>query len=79
MTPTRTWLWLIALSAGSTLASLLTPGTALTLAILALALAKARLILRHYLGLAQAPAVSRVFTLVLGVVVLAMAGLALAA
>lgn len=71
---TRAWLWLLTLSAGSTLLSLavsrgLMSGALATLGgalILALAWAKARWILVAYLRLSEAPALRRGFTLVLG-------------
>ncbi|MCB1428142.1 MAG: cytochrome C oxidase subunit IV family protein [Nitratireductor sp.] len=83
MNPTRAWLALVALSAASTfLASpvLSLPGMTgawLALPILLLAWAKARLILREYLGLATAPGWSRGFSLVLGLYMLLMMGLAI--
>jgi hypothetical protein len=80
MTVTRAWAALVALSALSTAAAAgLPPGRLLSLAVLALAWAKARLILDRYLGLAQAPAISRGFALVLALVMLLLAALALAA
>lgn len=49
------------------------------LVILGLAWMKAQVILRTYLGLAQAPSWSRGFALVLGLYMLGMMGLAVAA
>ncbi|MDA7964485.1 cytochrome C oxidase subunit IV family protein [Ruegeria sp.] len=64
--PTRAWLWLLALSLGSTLLTLLPiPGAVLAGGILILALIKARLILACYLDLAQSTPWLRGFTLVL--------------
>lgn len=80
MTATQGWLALVALSAGSTaLAWLGGAGAVAALAILALAWIKAQIILRVYLGLAQAPGWGRGFALVLagfmiGVMALAAAG-----
>lgn len=66
------WILLMALSLGSTLASLVEGGVALGLVILAIAMLKARVILLQYLDLARAPewraaatAVPVVFTLLL--------------
>lgn len=76
----RTWAGLIALSlltAAVTAGDL--PRAALVVAVLALAGMKARLILRHYLELRQAPAWARGFDLVLMGLLMAFAGLALAA
>jgi len=78
MRPTRTWLWLLTLTAGSTLiAASGTTGRGLAAAVLALAFAKAELILRHYLHLARVPAIARGVTLGLGLFVALAAGLAL--
>lgn len=82
-TLTRAWIWLVALSLGSTalsvaVASGATGGrlaTAAGAAILALAWAKARLILTRYLGLAEAPFWRRGFEIVLGLYALGMLGL----
>ena len=80
MTVTRAWAALLALSALSTAAAAgLPPGRGLALAVLALAWVKARLILDHYLRLAQAPSLSGGFALVLALVMLLMAALAVAA
>ncbi|MEZ5676126.1 Cytochrome C oxidase subunit IV [Thalassovita litoralis] len=79
MTITQAWLFLIALSLGSTvLAWSGVAGGWAALAILALAWIKAQIILRRYLGLAQAPSWSRGFALVLGLYMLGMMGLAAA-
>lgn len=80
MTPTKAWMALILMSAGSTaLAHFGATGALAALAILALAWMKAQVILREYLGLAQAPGWSRGFALVLGLYMLGMMGLAIAA
>lgn len=75
MTATRAWMYLVALSAGSTvIATSGQAGLAASLIILMLAWAKARIILRSYLGLAAAPAWARGFALALaGYMLLAMA------
>ncbi len=80
MTATQGWLTLVALSAASTLIAW-SGGTGawVALAILALAWAKAQIVLNVYLGLAQVPGWSRGFALVLGLFMLAARGLALAA
>lgn len=80
MSVTQAWLLLIALSLGSTVLAWTGAGGALAaLAILGLAWMKAQIILRTYLGLAQAPSWSRGFALVLGLYMLGMMGLAVAA
>lgn len=83
----RAWAWLLALSLGSTVLAILqgrgiVQGAGLTVCgafIFALACAKARLILRWYLGLAAAPRWQRGFDLVLGLYAALMLGLYLAA
>ena len=84
MTATQGWLTLVALSAASTLIAWSGgagggTGAWVALAILALAWAKAQIVLNVYLGLAQVPGWSRGFALVLGLFMLAAMGLALAA
>lgn len=77
MTLTRAYLALLALSAASTaVAASGLSGRWLALLVLALAWAKARLILNRYLGLAQAPAIARGFALVLGLFMALVMGLA---
>jgi hypothetical protein len=77
---TRAWLWLVALSAAATaLAASGLQGPGFALAVLGLAAAKSHLILRDYLGLAEAPGWLRAFDLGLAALFLAFAGLALAA
>lgn len=77
---TKAWAWLLALSAASTaLAASGAAGAALTLPVLALSGLKAHLILRDYLQLSTAPAWLRGFDLGLTLLILAFAGLALAA
>jgi len=71
---TRAWVWLVALSLGSTVIATLVgrgllSGTQVTIAgaaILLLAWLKARVILDRYLGLAAAPFWHRGFSIVLG-------------
>jgi len=83
---TAAWLFLLALSAGSTGLSVAVArgaldGTAARLvgaAILALAWAKARTILDAYLRLAEAPALRRGFALTLALYALVLLGLYLA-
>lgn len=76
MTATRGWLILVALSGGSTLIAWSGgTGTVVTLTILALAWAKAQIVLNVYLGLAKVPGWSRGFALVLGLFMLAAMGL----
>lgn len=78
--PTRAWLILLALSAASTaLAASGHGGAAVTLPILVLAGLKAHVILRDYLGLSVAPGWLRGFDLGLTLLILAFAGLSLAA
>lgn len=78
--PTRAWIFLIALSMGSTLIALSgQSGLLASLAILLLAWGKARVILRQYLGLAQAPGWSRGFSLVLAIYMIVAMGLTAAA
>lgn len=80
MTVTRAWLWLLALSAASTLlAASVEAGAWFVIAVLALAGAKARLILSSYLGLAAAPAIRTGFDLVLAGLLVLFAGLTIAA
>lgn len=77
---TKAWALLIALSGASTaLAASGVTGVAPTLPILILAGLKAHLILRDYLGLSVAPGWLRGFDLGLALVILAFAGLSLAA
>ena len=77
---TKAWAWLLALSAASTaLAASGLGGASLALPILALAGLKAHVILRDYLGLAVAPGWLRGFDLGLTFLILAFAGLSLAA
>ncbi|MCB2128183.1 MAG: hypothetical protein KDE03_03685 [Rhodobacteraceae bacterium] len=77
MTATQGWLTLVALSAGSTLIAWGGgTGAWVNLAILALAWAKAQIVLNVYLGLAKVPGWSRGFALVLGLFMLAAMGLA---
>jgi hypothetical protein len=78
MTPTRAWAWLLALSALSTAAASLPQGVPLAVGVLALAWLKAQVILGAYLRLSQAPDIARGFALVLGLVLAAFAGLAVA-
>lgn len=80
MTLTRAWLWLLAFSAASTLlAASVDAGAGFVIAVLALAGAKARLILSSYLGLAAAPAILTGFDVALAALLLLFAGLAIAA
>lgn len=80
MTITHAWAALIALSAASTaLAASGATGDAFTLAVLALAGFKARVILKYYLGLAAAPNWQRGFDLVLTLILALFAALAVAA
>lgn len=79
----RAWIWLLALSAGSTILALavsrgavLGAGSAAAgAAILVLAWAKAEVILARYLGLAQAPFWHRGVRLVLGLYAAGLLGL----
>lgn len=79
----RAWLWLVALSLGSTLIATAVSrgaleGRVLQIAgatILALAWAKARVILDRYLGLAAAPFWHRGFSIVLGLYCLGLLAL----
>jgi cytochrome c oxidase subunit IV len=78
MTVTRAWIILVGLSALSTLAAASgIEGRWLAAAVLVLAGVKARVILNHYLHLAQAPEIARGFSLVLGLVIALMIGLAI--
>jgi hypothetical protein len=80
MSPTRAWAALVILSAGSTgLAVVEASGVLPVLAVLALAWVKARIILRHYLGLGLAPAWSRGFGLALALYMILVMGLVVAA
>lgn len=80
MTVTRAWFLLLALSGASTLlAASGLAGAAFTVAVLALAGAKARLILSSYLGLDAAPAIRFGFDLALAALLVLFAVLALAA
>lgn len=77
---TKAWVLLLALSAAATaMAASGLAGAALALPILMLAGLKAHVILRDYLGLASAPGWLRGFDLGLALLILAFAGLALAA
>ncbi|HBZ45279.1 MAG TPA: hypothetical protein DEO85_14780 [Maritimibacter sp.] len=77
MSVTRAWLILMALSALATAVSVLGGGALWTvLAILLAAWIKARIVLRAYLDLATAPEWSRGFSLVLGLFMIAIMGLA---
>ena len=77
---TKAWILLLALSAASTaLAASGLIGAALALPVLALSGLKAHVILRDYLGLVVAPGWLRGFDLGLSLLILALAGLALAA
>jgi hypothetical protein len=77
---TKAWVLLLALSAASTaMAASGLGGAALVLPILTLAGLKAHVILRDYLRLATAPGWLRGFDLGLALLILAFAGLALAA
>ena len=75
MSATRAWMILVVLSAASTAIAVGGwSGLLAALAILALAWAKALIVLRTYLGLAAAPAWGRGFALALGgYMILAMA------
>jgi hypothetical protein len=80
MNLTRAWLLLMAFSAASTtIAASGQAGLVAALVILALAWAKALVILRQYLGLARAPAWSGGFATVLGGYMILVMGLAAAA
>lgn len=80
MSPTRAWALLVALSAASTaLAASGLGGAALALPVFVLSGLKAHVILRDYLGLAAAPGWLRGFDLGLALLILAFAGLTLAA
>jgi Prokaryotic Cytochrome C oxidase subunit IV len=77
---TIAWAWLLALSAASTaLAASGATGSALALPVLILSGLKAHVILRDYLRLSIAPSWLRGFDLGLTLLILAFAGLALAA
>lgn len=77
---TKSWVWLLALSAASTvLASSGMTGAALALPILGLCGLKSHVILRDYLGLSVAPRWLLGFDLGLALLIMAFAGLALAA
>lgn len=77
MSVTRAWLILMALSALATAVSVLGGGALwAVLAILLAAWIKARIVLRAYLELARAPEWSRGFSLVLGLFMIAIMGLA---
>lgn len=75
----RAWLWLIGFSLGSTVLAVWDWPAALAplagAAILVLGWAKARVILRRYLGLASAPFWLRGFSLSLGLFCLLLLGL----
>lgn len=82
---TRAWIALILLSAASTVIAISLPGLApgplkvAGVAILVIAWLKARVILGRYLGLADYPAVGRIFGLVLALVMALAGGLYLVA
>jgi Prokaryotic Cytochrome C oxidase subunit IV len=77
---TKAWAWLLALSAASTaLAASGATGAALTLPVLILSGLKAHVILRDYLRLSTVPGWLRGFDLGLTLLILAFAGLAMAA
>jgi hypothetical protein len=78
MSPTRAWAGLLVLSALSTMAASLPQGALVAVGVLALAWLKAQVILWAYLRLSQAPDIARGFALVLGLVLAAYAGLAVA-
>lgn len=80
MSPTRAWVLLVALSAASTVLAASGLGrAALALPVFVLSGLKAHVILRDYLGLAAAPGWLRGFDLGLALLILAFAGLTLAA
>jgi cytochrome c oxidase subunit IV len=80
MTLTRAWGLLIALSIASTaVAAFGLEGRYLAMIVLPLAWLKAQIILNRYLGLAQVPDIARGFALSLGVFMLILIGLAIAA
>ncbi|MCV2865831.1 hypothetical protein [Defluviimonas sp. WL0075] len=80
MTITRAWMMLLVLSTASTaLAASGMHGAPFVVAVLALAGAKAHIILARYLGLAAAPSILAGFDLSLAVVLILFMGLALAA
>lgn len=75
----RAWIGLVAMSgAGALVAHPALSGALLSALTLGLVFLKARLILRHYLGLAGAPSWARGFDLVTGAFCLLILGLALA-
>lgn len=73
----RAWLLLVALSLVGAGVTLLPDHKALGLVVLGLSLVKARLILHHYLGLAQAPHWRQGFDLATSGLCLVLAALAL--
>ena len=78
MTATRAWMILVGLSALSTLAAASgIAGPWLAVAVLPVAGLKGRVILNHYLHLAQAPEIARAFSLVLGLFIALLIGLAI--
>lgn len=80
MNVTCAWVWLMLLSSASAaLAASGIGGAALIAAALGLAGLKARIILAHYLGLAQAPAILSGFTLALWLMLALFAALAMVA
>lgn len=80
MTVTRAWVFLLGLSAASTLlAAMVDGGAGFATAVLGLAGAKARIILSSYLGLSAAPSIRAGFDLALAALLLLFAGLAVAA
>jgi hypothetical protein len=79
MTVTSAWIWLLGLSAGSTLlAATADTGAWFVIAVLCVAGAKARLILAYYLGLSAAPSIRAGFDFALLALLLLFAGLAIA-
>lgn len=80
---TRAWLTLLALSASTAALAVAQPRLAAwavpaaSAALLLLAWVKARVILKHYLGLSAAPAWLRGFTVVLAIYCAVLLGLAL--
>lgn len=78
MSPTRAWIWLLGLSAASTLAGQGLSGPLLTLTVLGASFWKARVILAAYLGLQRVPGWQRVFDLGLAALTAVLIVLALA-
>lgn len=78
MTVTCAWIILVGLSAMSTLAAASgIAGPWLAVAVLSIAGLKGRIILNQYLHLARAPEISRGFSLVLGLFIALLIGLAI--